>query len=119
MAKTKANLLLYIRNKGVSHKSVKLISKLYRFYYRPHIEYCIQFLTPLNVKDEDMLERVQSRVTEMIPSFRDVSYEKRLKRLGMFSLRRRKHRNDMIEVIKMIHGIDKVNLGKPFCVDED
>ena len=25
----------------------------------------------------------------------------------------------MIDVFKMIHGIDKVNLGKLFCVDED
>ena len=25
----------------------------------------------------------------------------------------------MIEVLKMIHGIDKVNLGKVFCIDED
>ena len=25
----------------------------------------------------------------------------------------------MFEVFKMIHGIDKVNLGKIFCIDED
>ena len=25
----------------------------------------------------------------------------------------------MIEVFKMIHGIDKINLGKLFCMDED
>ena len=37
----------------------------------------------------------------------------------MFSLRRRRLRGDMIEVFKMIHGIDKVNLGKLFCIDED
>ena len=55
----------------------------------------------------------------MIPSLRYLSYEKRLKRWGMFSLRRRRFRSDMIEVFKMIHGIDKVNLGKLFCIDED
>ena len=37
----------------------------------------------------------------------------------MFSLRRRRLRDDMIEVFKMIHGIDKVNLGKLLCIDED
>ena len=36
----------------------------------------------------------------------------------MFSLRRRRLRGDMIEVFKMIHGIDKVNLEKLFCIDE-
>ena len=45
--------------------------------------------------------------------------EKRLKRFNIFSLRCRRLRGDMIEVFKMIYGIDKVNLGKLFCVDED
>ena len=66
-----------------------------------------------------MLEGVQRRATKMIPSLRNLSYEERLKRLGMFSLRRRRLRGDMIEVFKIIHGIDKVNLGKLFCVDEN
>ena len=55
----------------------------------------------------------------MIPSLRNLSYEERLKRLGMFSLRRRRLRGDMTEVFKMIHGIDKVNLRKLFCMGED
>ena len=54
----------------------------------------------------------------MIPSLRNLSNKERLKRLGMFSLRRRRIRGDMIEVFKMIHGNDKVNLGKHFCIDE-
>ena len=37
----------------------------------------------------------------------------------MFSLRRKRLRDDMTEVFKMIHGIDKVNLEKLFCIDED
>ena len=42
-----------------------------------------------------------------------------LKKLGIFSLRRRRLRGDMIGVFKMIQGIDKVNLGKLFCIYED
>ena len=37
----------------------------------------------------------------------------------MFSLRRSRLRGDMIEVFKLIHGMDKVNLGKLFCIDKD
>ena len=37
----------------------------------------------------------------------------------MFALSCRRFRGDMIEVFKMIHGIDKVNLGKLFCIGED
>ena len=36
----------------------------------------------------------------------------------MFSLRRRRLMGNMIEVFKMIHSIDKVKLGKLFCIDE-
>ena len=35
----------------------------------------------------------------------------------MFSLKRRILRDDMIKVFKMIYGIDKVNIGKLFCID--
>ena len=47
------------------------------------------------------------------------SYEERLKRLCMFSLRCRRLRVDMIEMFKVIHGMDKVNLEKLFCINED
>ena len=37
----------------------------------------------------------------------------------MFSIRCRRPRGDRIEVFKIIHDIDKVNLGKIFCIDGD
>ena len=57
LAKNKANLMLDIINRGISYKSVEVISKLYTSNVRPHLAYCIQFWTPVNVKDTDMLER--------------------------------------------------------------
>ena len=64
-----------------------------------------------------MLEVVQRRANTVISSLRNL-HEERWKRLGMFSLRCRRLRGDIIEV-KMTHGIDKINLGKLFCIDED
>ena len=55
----------------------------------------------------------------MIPSLRNLSYEEKLKRLGILSLRRRRLRGDMIEVSKIIHGIKKVNVGKLFRINEN
>ena len=63
-----------------------------------------------------MLERVQRRATKMILSLRNLLYEERLKRLVMFSLRRRKLRGDMTEVFKMIQG---KSMEAFFCIDED
>ena len=77
------------------------------------------FWSPINEKDADMLEGIHRRVTKMIPSLRNLSYEELLKRLVMYSVSRRRLGNNMIEVFKMIHGIDKANLGKHFCIDED
>ena len=37
----------------------------------------------------------------------------------MFSLRHKGDLGDMIEVFNMIRGIDKVNLVKLFCIDEE
>ena len=42
-------------------------------------EYCMQFWTPINEKDVDMLEGVQRRATNMIPRLRNL-YEERLKK---------------------------------------
>ena len=63
----------------------------------------------MNEKYANILEGVQRKATRMISSLRNVSYEERLKRLGMFSLRHKRLRGDMIEVFKMIHRIDKVD----------
>ena len=46
----------------------------------------------------------------MIPSFKNLSYEERLKRVGMYG----RLRGDVNEVFKMIHATDKVNLGNVF-----
>ena len=67
--------VLGIINKGVSYKSFEVISKLYRSYVRPDLEYYIQFWTPINVKDADMPEGVQRRATKIIPRLINLSYE--------------------------------------------
>ena len=71
------------------------------------------------MKDADILEGVERRATKMIRSLRNLSYGEVLKRLGMFSLSHRRFKGDMIEVFKMIQGIDEINLGKLFCIQED
>ena len=62
LPKNKTNLMLGIINGGVSYKSAEAISKLFRSYVRPHLEYCVQFWSPINEKDAGMLEGVQ-RIT--------------------------------------------------------
>ena len=48
LAENKDNLILGIIIRGVLYKSAEVISKLCRGYVRPHLEYCIQFWSPIN-----------------------------------------------------------------------
>ena len=50
IGKNKANLVFGITNRGVSYKYTEVITKLYRSYVIPHLENCIQFWIPVNVK---------------------------------------------------------------------
>ena len=48
-------------------------------------------------KDMNLLENVQHRATRMIPGFRNLSYEERLRRLDLSTLTYRRFRGDAIE----------------------
>ena len=86
---------------------------------RLHLEYCVQFWLPHLKKDIVELEKVQKRVTKMITGLGHLPYEERLQRLGLFSLEKRHLREDMIEMHKIIQGMDKVERGKLFSLSHN
>ena len=57
---------------------------------------------------------MQRRATKMVYGLNDLTYEKRLRRLGITTLETRRLRGDLIEAFKIIKGFDKVDYLKFF-----
>ena len=112
-----ANKLVGFIGRTFEYKSEKVIRTLYNSLIRPHLEYCVQFWSPYYRKDIEKLERIQRRVTKMIPRLRNKPYEERLKEMNLFSLSRRRMRGDLIEVYKIFKGLDNINVNDYFTVD--
>lgn len=82
---------------------------LYKVYVRPRLEYCVQAWSPYLVKDVECIERVQRRATKMVVGMGHISYEERLRRLGLTTLEQRRKRGDLIEVFKIMTGRERID----------
>ena len=112
-----ANKLIGFIGRSFEFRTEEIILNLYNALVRPHLEYCVQCWSPYYKKDIAKLEGVQRRMTKLIPRLRNKPYEERLSELNLFSLTKRRLRGDLIEVFKIIKGIENIDMEKYFTID--
>lgn len=87
---------------------------LFKSLVRPTLEYATCVWSPYLKQDIRKIEKVQKRATKLVAECKDMTYEQRLRTLGIPTLEYRRERNDMLQVYKIMHGIDNVRRDQLF-----
>ena len=112
----KANSCVAWVLRSVISRSPEVMLQIYKSMIRPHLEFCVQLWSPLpahgNWSNILAIENVQRKFTRAIDGIGLLSYENRLKKLGLTTLLERRTRGDLIETFRIISGIG--NYGEQF-----
>ena len=80
------------------------------------MEFAVSAWNPWLEKDIEIMEKVQQRAIRAMTDVRGNSYEEKLERIGLTTLKERRVRGDLIETFKVLKGFDNVNRDEWFDI---
>ena len=114
-AKAKSRVGLIKRT--FSNRSTTNIKLLHKSLVRPLLEYGSVIWSPHLKKDQVEIEKVQHRMTKLVPELSNLPYHERLKKLKLTTLEYRRKRSDIIQIFRIAKGFDNLNFTDFFELD--
>ena len=85
----------------------------------PRLEYAAVVWSSHAKRDIRKLERIQRVATKMVPELRELTYENRLKEMGLPTLQNRRERGDLITLYRIVNGIEKLDKHNQVMMEEE
>ena len=99
----KANRLMGFIQRSYNFLDIVSFRYLIISLIRPHLEYCVTVWYTLLKIDEDLIENVLRSASKMLPRLSNLTYEERLAKIKIPSMKYRQMRGDMIMVYKVLN----------------
>ena len=98
----KANGIVGLIRRSFIHLDEESFLGLYKASVKSHLEYANSVWAPRIKRQVEVIENVQRRATKIIPCFKDLTNQERIRKLKLPTLRYRMLRGDLIEIFKIL-----------------
>ena len=115
-AATNANRALGLMLRSFHYRTKDTLVPLFKTFVRSRLEFGGAAWSPWTAKDEETLEAVQKRLIRSLSDVSGGTYEERLMKAGLTTLKERRARGDLIEAFKTLKGLNNVNKNEWFNI---